>query len=228
MNEERAAVLRHRLRDLKSSAEHLVEHIQQPSIDPQALQEMHAHMAVMDRQIEHFHDSMETAASRWHRDRVMPVTHLGDTLPMSLVVPVVVDCFVDGFLIGVSVALSSNAGIILAAANCLEMAFLGMAYATRLNRCTGSSREARLCALYGPPLVMLLSAGLGSLLGGLSQAVPALFVGFVAFGVVALLFLVCNELLIEARNAQGEDERWWISVNTFIGVYVVLMLSHAF
>jgi hypothetical protein len=50
-----------------------------------------------------------------------------------------------------------------------------------------------------------------------------LFIAFVAFGVVALLFLVCNELLIEARNAQGEDEKWWISLCIFAGVYVVLL-----
>eukprot|EP01034_Spumella_vulgaris_P025457 gene25457-31921_t len=226
MSKERVKVMRRRLCDLKSSAEHLIEHIQQPSIDKQALQEMHIHMDIMDAQIEHFHASVETAASRWHRDRIMPLTSLGDTLPMGLVVPVVVDCFVDGLLIGVSVALSSKAGIILAAANCLEMAFLGMAYSTRLVKCTGSSQGTRLIALYAPPLLMFLSAGLGALLGDLSQAIPAVFVGFVAFGVVSLLFLVCNELLIEARNAQGEDERWWISIQTFIGVYVVLMLSH--
>lgn len=50
----------------------------------------------------------------------------------------------------------------------------------------------------------------------------------VAFGTVALLFLVCNELLIEAREAQGEDERWYISIMVFVGVYIVIMLDHLF
>jgi hypothetical protein len=46
---------------------------------------------------------------------------------------------------------------------------------------------------------MFLASGLGALLAGAAQSVPAVYIGFVAFGVVALLFLVCNELLIEAR-----------------------------
>ena len=62
---------------------------------------------------------------------------LGDKVPYGLVVPVVMDCFADGFLIGVAVALSFNAGVILGAANCLEMSFLGMVYSTRLVKCTG-------------------------------------------------------------------------------------------
>ena len=61
----------------------------------------------------------------------------GDKVPYGLVVPVIMDCFTDGFLIGVAVALSFKAGIILGAANCLEMSFLGMAYSTRLVKCTG-------------------------------------------------------------------------------------------
>lgn len=56
----------------------------------------------------------------------LPDTEEGDTLPIGLVVPVTIDCFVDGFLIGVSVAVSRKAAFILAAANCMEMAFLGM------------------------------------------------------------------------------------------------------
>lgn len=46
---------------------------------------------------------------------------------------------------------------------------------------------------------MFLASGLGAFLAAASHSVPAVYVGFVAFGVVALLFLVCNELLIEAR-----------------------------
>ena len=148
-------------------------------------------------------------------------------LTVGLVVPVTMDCFIDGFLIGVSCALSPSAGIILGAANCLEMSFLGMAYAARLTKCTGSSVLARYSAMLLPPLLMWLSAGLGAFLAVKSTAVPAVYVAFVAFGVVALLALACGELLIEAREAQGENERWWIQVIPFVGVYIVLMMSSA-
>ena len=55
--------------------------------------------------------------------------------------------------------------------------------------------------------------------------VPAVFVSFVAFGVVSLLALVCNELLIEAKEAQGEKEIIWVNLLIFAGIYLVLMLS---
>ena len=57
---------------------------------------------------------------------------LGDKIPISLVVPVTLDCFTDGFLIGVSVSISPSAGIVLGIANCLEMSFLGEFYFKKL------------------------------------------------------------------------------------------------
>ena len=79
-----------------------------------------------------------------------------------------------------------------------------MAYSVRLKKCTGSSWTVRQVALLAPPLLMFLSAGLGAYLAELSKDYPAVFVGFVAFGVVALLSLVCTELIIEAKEAMGE------------------------
>ena len=66
----------------------------------------------------------------------------------------------------------------------------------------------------------------GAAIGGAATGEPIIFVAFVSFGVVALLFLVCNELLIEAKNAQGDEEKWWISIMVFLGIFVVLMLNH--
>jgi hypothetical protein len=106
------------------------------------------------------------------------------------------DCFIDGFLIGVTCTLAPKAGIVLGAANCLEMAFLGMAYATRIVKCTGSSFSARTITLYSPPMLMFIASGFGAYVADASSSIPALYVAFVAFGVVALLALVCNEQLI--------------------------------
>jgi len=78
------------------------------------------------------------------------------------------------------------------------MGSLGMAYACRLNKCTSSSLLYRNIALYGAPLLMFLAAGLGALIASAAEHVPSLFVAFVAFGCVALLSLVCNELIVEA------------------------------
>ena len=47
---------------------------------------------------------------------------------------------------------------------------------------------------------------MGAAIGGAALGVPIVYVAIVSFGIVALLFLVCNELLIEAKNAQGNVE----------------------
>ena len=133
--------------------------------------------------------------------------------------------FVDGFLIGVACALSRRAGCILALANCLEMAFLGMAVSMRVRKCTGSSIFVRYACITVPPLIMLLATVLGSLVGSISKNFPILFVTFVAFGVIALLYLVFNELLVEAREAQEGEVRWWVTAVVFLGIYVVIMLD---
>jgi zinc transporter ZupT len=225
VTEERKAQIRKGVAGLRFTAEYLLEHIHEQAIDTKTLHEMRIHMDYMDKQIHYFHEHIENAASKWRRRQLLE-TQEGDYLPMGLVLPVLMDCWVDGFLIGISVAINLQAGIILGFANCLEMGFLGMAYATRLVKCTGSSWTARTVALYGPPLVMLFAAGIGAMIGEVTRSLPALFIGMVAFGSVALLFLVCNELLIEAKETQGEEERWWISIMVFVGVYLVLMIDH--
>ena len=66
---------------------------------------------------------------------------------------------------------------------------------------------------------------LGAVVGSVSKSYPILFVTFVAFGVIALLYLVFNELLAEAREAQEGDVRWWVTAIIFVGIYVVLMMD---
>jgi len=183
-------------------------------------------MEDMNQIIDTFHSTVDNVASKWRRrHRDLPEPDQGDTLPVGLVAPVTLDCFADGFLIGVSCALSPAAGIILGVANCLEMGFLGMAYSVRLKKCTGSSFAARQAALIVPPLIMFLAAGLGALLASAASGTPAVFVGFVAFGVVALLSLVCGELLIEAHETMGDEEVWFVTLSLYAAVYLVIMLS---
>jgi hypothetical protein len=124
------------------------------------------------------------------------------------------------------------------------MGFLGMAFSSRVSNCTGSPPLHRYLAIVIPPLLMFLASGIGAAVGGATMDIPILYIALVAFGVVALLFLVCNELLIEAKEAQGnivisvlqhvlticeflgEDERMWVSALVFAGILVVLMLDH--
>jgi zinc transporter ZupT len=201
--------------------------MQEASINEHDVKEMHRHMVTMEEAITSLHEHVEKSSARWRRrNRDLPDPELGATLPMGLVIPVTMDCFVDGFLIGVSVALCPSAGIILGFANCLEMSFLGMAYSVRLKKCTGSTALVRAVALTAPPLLMFLAAGLGAWLAAVAHDLPFVFIAFVAFGVVALISLACGELVIEAREAQGTEELWYVSLVLYLGIYLVLMIAN--
>jgi len=226
VTEDKKVAINKRLTVLRCTMNHLVEHLNEEKITTDTLKEMITHMKDMDHNITIFHDTIDNISSfRWGR-RVMPETVLGDKLPLSLIIPIAIDCFVDGFLIGVSVVLSPKAGYVLTLANTLEMSFLGMAYSSRLCKCTGSTPHARFIATLFPPLLMLLATGVGASLAKIAFNIPAVYIGFVAFGVIALLTLVCCELLIEARENQQNNEKWFIQGLIFVGVYLVLMLDN--
>lgn len=74
---------------------------------------------------------------------------------------------------------------------------------------------------------MFLAAGLGAAIGEATYSVPLIYVSLVAFGCVALLALVCTELLIEAKENQGDEERWYVDLFIFLGIFIVLILAKA-
>jgi ZIP family zinc transporter len=201
-----------------------------PSLDAATVLEVHEHMSGLDEMLQMFHKKTDDSFSRWRRRTtgdVEAAARTGAPLPWSLIGPVTVDALVDGFLIGLSCALSAHAGLVLAGATCIEMAFLGAAFAATVSRCTGASLLSRLAAIALPPATLLLAAAAGGALGDVSSSHPALFVAFVAFGVVELLFLVTHELLIEAHEALNGGHVWWINVWLFVGIFVVLMVNRA-
>jgi zinc transporter ZupT len=134
-------------------------------------------------------------------------------------------CIVDGFLVGSTSAISPQAGIVLGVANMIEMGFLGLAVSVRVNKCTGSSAMARYTSLVMPPLIMFFAAVIGSLSGSAARAHPVVFISFISFAIVALLFLVVNELLVEAREAQAGKEYWWSAMVLFGGIYSVILID---
>ena len=227
LDDEKKLNIKKRMTALRYTSDHLLEHLNESYIDHFLIKEIYEHMAEMDVHIHHFHESVDVMDKIWRRSRPLVEPELGATLPVNLIIPVVLDCFVDGFLIGISLGLQPKAGLILAGANCLEMSFLGMAYSARIAKCTGSTPINRMLALLGPPLVMFLASGLGAWLADITTAYPTIYIAFVSFGIIVLLALVCCELLIEAREAQGDEERWYVSALVFVGIYFILMVDRA-
>jgi zinc transporter ZupT len=227
LTEEKKGSIVEGVKDISDTASHLADHLRSKKVGMGEIKEINGHIDEMERHINKFHDVLDSWTWKWKRHDIVE-TMLGDSIRISLVVPVVIDCFVDGFLIGVSVSLSPKAGFVLAGANCLEMCSLGIAYSSRIAKCTGSSVLSRQLAVISPPLIMFLATGLGVVLADLAGGVGVVYVAFVAFGVYALVALVCCELIIEAHEVEEEEGKEWLNLALFFGIYVVIMLEPLF
>ena len=222
------SAVKRRLNELKQGALAISDALNSGEPTTETLVDIHMGMDRMDNNLNALHLAIEGYSFKWGRrgkKRIIPVPKAGSFIPMGLIVPVIIDCIVDGFLVGSTSAVSPRAGIILGIANMIEMGFLGLAVSLRVSKCTGSSTVARTTVLVLPPLIMLGAAVIGAVSGALARAHPVVFIGFISFGIVALLYLVVNELLVEAREAQGGKEYWWTAMVLFVGIYSVMVLD---
>ena len=118
-----------------------------------------------------------------------------DKLDTGLLLATFIDIIVDGFIIGAGFAAGGETGPILALGLSVELLFLGLALTSESMK---GWRIVGVSAALG--VTVLLSALLGSwLLAGASHAVIA---AALAFSAAALLYLVTDELLVEAHEVE--------------------------
>lgn len=140
-------------------------------------------------------------------------------LPIGLLTAVGIDLLLDGLLVGLGVTLGSNQGIILTIALTLEILFLGLAVSTELRE-TGIPRfkAAGVTAALGLATAVGAIGG-AAVLGGAGHTTLA---AVLAFGAAALLYLVVEELLVEAHE---EAETPLLSAMFFVGFLALFVLA---
>ncbi len=140
-------------------------------------------------------------------------------LPVSLLVAIGVDIFIDGLLLGIGFSAGGVTGMLLAIALSIELLSLGMATATELgDNNLSKPRAMGIIALLA--MVFFVSAVLGAtLLHNLSHSAMEIVL---SFGLSALLFLVTEELLTEAHE---EKETVWHTSAFFGGFLLFLILG---
>jgi len=186
---------------------------------------MHNHMHDMDKQIEKFHNTVEISSFKWKRRKELPIPIQGSTVPPSLIIPILIDAMVDGFMIGLTSVMSFRAGFVLSVATSLEMAFLGIAVSVRVKRCTASSTFVRYASVIFPPILVVVAAIIGSfIVGSISSGFSFYFVLLLATGIYCLLNLVFDELLVEARSGLTIIP-WHLSCMTFLGLFITFALN---
>mgnify|MGYP006911168574 CR=1 FL=1 len=139
----------------------------------------------------------------------------------GLVTTVAVDVAIDGLLVGVGFAAGTEAGILLTIALSLEVLFLALATAAALVR-AGASRTRVLTTTAGLAALLIAGASVGGLAAG--ALTGGLLAAVLAFGVAALLYLVTEELLVEAHET---EDTAFATATFFAGFLALLLLEMA-
>ena len=150
------------------------------------------------------------------------VKHLGEKAKgnTGFVALVATDILIDGLVLGIGFAAGARQGLMLTLALTLEVLFLGVTIAISLG--SGGLSRGRVIAA---TLAIGLLLPLGALAGGpISTLSPAIVTGFFAFGLIALLYLVTEELLVEAHET---EETPLITAMFFLGFLTLLLIEEA-
>jgi ZIP family zinc transporter len=139
--------------------------------------------------------------------------------PAGFVAAVGVDIFIDGLVLGIAFAAGAKAGLLLTLALTLEVLFLGLSIVGDLRDFLGRRIKAMLAVI---GLALLLP--LGGMLGAPIATLGAFWLtAFLAFGLIALLYLVTEELLVEAH--EGGKDTPLATAMFFAGFLLLLLLE---
>ena len=142
----------------------------------------------------------------------------GRGVPVGLIAAIAIDLTIDGLLVGIGVALGEGQGRILTIALTLEVLFLGLSLAAELAQ-RGLSHPKAVLLTGGVSLAIAVGAiGGAVVLNGASHAVLATVL---AFGAAALLYLVTEELLVEAHEASETALLTAVFFAGFLALYVL-------
>lgn len=139
--------------------------------------------------------------------------------PTGLIAAATIDALIDGLVLGLGFNVGQKQGTMLAIALSIESLFLGLSVAGAFGK--QSSRAKIIGAATGisfaVPLGVLIAQPIGRL--------PPIWQGMsFAFGLIALLYLVTEELLIEAHK---KPETAWGPASFFVGFLAMTALSDA-
>lgn len=134
--------------------------------------------------------------------------------PSSLVVMTGINVFVDGLVIGIGFVVGAEQGLLVTIALTIELLFLVMSVASALGK-AGATRQRVIISAAVIALLLTFGAVLGfTVLGQLPADGLAVMI---AFGSAALLYLVTEELLVEAH----EDANTALTTGVFFAGFIV-------
>ncbi|KQU46936.1 transporter [Sphingomonas sp. Leaf339] len=138
--------------------------------------------------------------------------------PIAMLGAVAVDILIDGLVLGLAFVAGGKAGVLLTIALTLEVLFLGLTVTTELGE-TIKSKTRIIGITMGIALLLPIGAAIAT---PVATFPPVVIAGFLSFGLMALLYLVTEELLVEAHE---KPDTPLISAMFFIGFLGLLLIE---
>ncbi len=138
--------------------------------------------------------------------------------PIAMLGAVAVDILIDGLVLGLAFVAGGKAGVLLTIALTLEVLFLGLTVTTELGK-TFKSKARIIGITMGIALLLPIGAAIAT---PVATFPPVVIAGFLSFGLMALLYLVTEELLVEAHE---KPDTPLISAMFFIGFLGLLLIE---
>jgi ZIP family zinc transporter len=151
-------------------------------------------------------------------EEIMTIQSPTAAFPTALVTAIAIDSALDGLLIGIAIAAGPSTGPMLSASLAVEMSFLGLTLAAALY---GRSLSSSLPAAVLGPTVLLLGSFAGGALATTFADSPVLLAGLLGFGTSSLLFMVAEELLLEAHEEGAHV--WWSDLQLYTGFFASIL-----
>lgn len=138
--------------------------------------------------------------------------------PVALIGAIGTDLLIDGLVLGLAFIAGEKAGLLLTIALTLEVLFLGVTVTEELGATIRS--KVRVVAI---TVALGLLMPLGTLVAlPVATFQPHVIAGFLSFGLIALLYLVTEELLVEAHEKPDSP---LISAMFFVGFLALLLIE---
>lgn len=151
---------------------------------------------------------------------MLVVKRIGEKVegPVGLTTLIGVDLLIDGLVVGIGFVAAMQTGLLLTIALSFEVLFIGVSLALELQQ-RNWTRTKLLLTVLAIGLLLPIGGFAGTAAAALPQVV---LTGLFAFGLVALLYLVTEELLVEAHEA---PEGPIVTSMFFVGFLALLMLE---
>jgi ZIP family zinc transporter len=137
----------------------------------------------------------------------------------GMLVAIGVDVLLDGLLLGIAFAAGNKEGVMVAIALSIELLSLGLATTITL-RARGWSAPRSIVTVTGLSLPLVAGAVIGDTI--LHNAPTIVLSAVLSFGCAALLFLVTEELLVEAHEV---PETPWTTAMFFAGFLLFVVFG---